>query len=79
MIHINLLHATILDPHPQNNPTPLDAFLPWNRRCRPEVSLGFLVVGLSAFFGEPIVDWNPITSEYLGHLVPNLPRQGDEA
>lgn len=58
---------------------PFDAFLPWNRRCRPEVSLGFLVVGLSAFFGEPIVDWNPITSEYLGHLVPNLPRQGDKA
>ena len=83
IIHINLLHATILDPHPQNNPMPMDAFrclfLPWNRRCRPEVSLGFLVVGLSAFFGEPIVDWNPITSEYLGHLVPNLPKQGDEA
>lgn len=31
-----------------------------------QVSLGFLVVGLSAYFGEPIVDWNPLTSEYLG-------------
>jgi len=38
---------------------------------QPAVSLGFLVVGLSAFFGEPIVDWNPITSEYLGFLRPS--------
>jgi hypothetical protein len=33
-----------------------------------KVSLGFLVVGLSAYFGEPIVDWNPLTAEYLGGL-----------
>eukprot|EP00913_Durusdinium_trenchii_P004095 g3794.t1 len=35
------------------------------------VSLGFLVVGLSAFFGEPIVDWTPITAQYLGFLRPS--------
>ncbi|CAE7615080.1 ycf4, partial [Symbiodinium necroappetens] len=38
---------------------------------QPAVSLGFLVVGVSSFFGEPIVDWNPITSEYLGFLRPS--------
>jgi len=38
---------------------------------QPAISLGFLVVGVSSFFGEPIVDWNPITSEYLGFLRPS--------
>ncbi|CAE7764023.1 ycf4 [Symbiodinium pilosum] len=38
---------------------------------QPAVSLGFLVVGVSAYFGEPIVDWTPITSEYLGFLRPS--------
>lgn len=38
---------------------------------QPLVSLGFLVVGLSAYFGEPIVDWNPLTAEYLGFLRPS--------
>mmetsp|Transcript_62039 Transcript_62039/g.115993 ORF Transcript_62039/g.115993 Transcript_62039/m.115993 type:complete len:271 (-) Transcript_62039:166-978(-) len=38
---------------------------------QPAVSLGFLVVGLSAYFGEPIVDWSPITSSLLGFLRPS--------
>ena len=26
---------------------------------------------MSAFFGEPIVDWTPITAQYLGFLRPS--------
>lgn len=37
---------------------------------QPLASLGFLIVGISAFFGEPIVDWNPVTSQYLWFLRP---------
>eukprot|EP00440_Ansanella_granifera_P047807 gb/GFBE01051784.1/.p1 GENE.gb/GFBE01051784.1/~~gb/GFBE01051784.1/.p1 ORF type:complete len:276 (+),score=64.41 gb/GFBE01051784.1/:1-828(+) len=37
---------------------------------QPLASLGFLIVGLSTYFAEPIVDWNPITAEYLGFLRP---------
>lgn len=37
---------------------------------QPAASLGFLVVGLSAYFGEPIVEWNPITAQFLGWLKP---------
>eukprot|EP00930_Biecheleria_cincta_P029731 TRINITY_DN20650_c0_g1_i1.p1 TRINITY_DN20650_c0_g1~~TRINITY_DN20650_c0_g1_i1.p1 ORF type:complete len:285 (+),score=49.75 TRINITY_DN20650_c0_g1_i1:64-918(+) len=36
----------------------------------PFASLGFLIVGVSSFFGEPIVDWNPVTSQYLWFLRP---------
>eukprot|EP00933_Yihiella_yeosuensis_P067678 TRINITY_DN7265_c3_g1_i1.p1 TRINITY_DN7265_c3_g1~~TRINITY_DN7265_c3_g1_i1.p1 ORF type:complete len:297 (+),score=46.36 TRINITY_DN7265_c3_g1_i1:83-973(+) len=31
---------------------------------------GFFVVGISAFFDEPVVDWNPITAQYLPFLRP---------
>jgi len=37
---------------------------------QPLASLGFLVVGISAFFGEPIVDWSPVTAQYLWFLRP---------
>ena len=36
------------------------------------------MVGLSAYFGEPIVDWNPLTAEYLGGLeVKTFGRHGE--
>mmetsp|Transcript_110293 Transcript_110293/g.262857 ORF Transcript_110293/g.262857 Transcript_110293/m.262857 type:complete len:258 (+) Transcript_110293:56-829(+) len=38
---------------------------------QPAISLGFLVVGMSAYFGEPIVDWTPVTSQFLGFLRPS--------
>jgi len=37
---------------------------------QPLASLGFLIVGISAFFGEPIVDWTPFTSQWLWFLRP---------
>jgi len=38
---------------------------------QPAASLGFLVVGISTYVGEPIVDWNPLTKQFLGFLRPN--------
>lgn len=38
---------------------------------QPAASLGFLIVGVSTYVGEPIVDWNPITKQFLGFLRPN--------
>jgi len=35
---------------------------------QPGASLGFLIVGISAFFGEPIVNWNPVTKALLPFL-----------
>lgn len=35
---------------------------------QPGASLGFLIVGISAFFGEPIVNWNPVTKQLLPFL-----------
>jgi len=36
---------------------------------QPGASLGFLIVGISAFFGEPIVNWNPVTKSLLPFLT----------
>jgi len=36
---------------------------------QPGASLGFLIVGISAFFGEPIVNWNPVTKQLLPFLA----------
>lgn len=37
---------------------------------QPGASAAFLIVGISAYLGEPIVDWNPITSQLLSFLRP---------
>lgn len=37
---------------------------------QPLASLGFLIVGVSAFFGEAIIDWSPITAQLLWFLRP---------
>lgn len=38
---------------------------------QPAASLGFLIVGISTYVNEPIVDWNPVTKQFLGFLRPN--------
>eukprot|EP00420_Gonyaulax_spinifera_P025144 CAMPEP_0197897436 /NCGR_PEP_ID=MMETSP1439-20131203/42182_1 /TAXON_ID=66791 /ORGANISM="Gonyaulax spinifera, Strain CCMP409" /LENGTH=309 /DNA_ID=CAMNT_0043518067 /DNA_START=59 /DNA_END=986 /DNA_ORIENTATION=+ len=35
---------------------------------QPAAAFGFLVIGTSAYFGEPIVDWNPVTKALFPFL-----------
>lgn len=35
---------------------------------QPAAAAGFLIVGISAYFQEPIVDWNPVTKQLLPFL-----------
>eukprot|EP00411_Alexandrium_monilatum_P064840 CAMPEP_0175545084 /NCGR_PEP_ID=MMETSP0096-20121207/29104_1 /TAXON_ID=311494 /ORGANISM="Alexandrium monilatum, Strain CCMP3105" /LENGTH=264 /DNA_ID=CAMNT_0016848045 /DNA_START=15 /DNA_END=809 /DNA_ORIENTATION=+ len=35
---------------------------------QPAASAGFLIVGISSYFGEPIVNWNPVTAKLLSFL-----------
>jgi len=37
--------------------------------AQPASCLGFLIVGISAYFGEPIVNWNPVTKQLLPFLA----------
>jgi len=37
---------------------------------QPAASAGYLIVAISSYLKQDIVDWNPITKEYLGFLKP---------
>lgn len=37
--------------------------------AQPAAALGFLIVGISSFFGEPIVNWNPVTAALFPFLA----------